>query len=120
MDNPIRKIMDSKYKYAIIGVIIALIIFTIGAVVITQLDSMVQEKQISYAEFTVTDKYIDEEGNHFYMVISDENETFEINNDTEGSEIFKQLEIGKHYHFVTQKEGTSETTHIIQVYNESE
>lgn len=118
--NPIKKIMDSKYRYAVIGALIAIIIFAIGAVVITQLDNVVQEKQISYAEFTVTNKYIDDKGNHFYMVISDENETFEINNDTEGAEIFKQLEVGKHYHFVTQKIGDSEITHIIQVYNETE
>ena len=117
--NPIKQIMNSKYKFLFIGSIIALIIFIIGAVFITGLDQIITDKQVTYTEFTVVDKYVNSRGDHFYMVISDQNESFEIKNDDVGTEIFNNLEVGHHYHFVTQKMDDKSVTHIIKVYNES-
>ena len=120
MENPIDKIMKTRYKYAFIGFIIALIVFAIGAVTIEELDSVIHEKQIGYAEFTVQDKHINQDDKQYYIIESDENETFDISNDEEGTELFNKIEIGKHYHFVIQHQPDATTTHIIQVYNEKD
>lgn len=118
MRNPIDRIMNTKYKFIFIGSIIALVVFVIGAATIYELDAVLREKQITYEEVTVLDKYVNEDGNHFYIIISDKNETFDIRNDDDGAELFNKLEVGKHYRFVIQKDDAAQTTHIIQVYNE--
>ena len=93
--------------------------FSIGALSIISLENYVSDQHVSYTEFTVVDKYVSEQGDRYYMVVSDTNETFDIRSDDVGSTIFNNLKIGQHYHFVTQKEDSNEITHIIQVYNET-
>lgn len=109
-------LLKSKYRYIIICVIIFIVVFSIGAILIQSMSNEVSNRNISYTEFTVVDKYISEEGNHYYMVISDKNETFDIRSDDVGADIFNRLQIGNHYHFATQTD-ESKITHIIQVYN---
>ena len=118
MENPIDKIMKTKYKYAFIGLVIALMVFAIGAVTIEELSSIIQDKQIDYADFVVQDKHINEDDPSFYIIESDQNETFDISNDEEGSKIYNKIKVGEHYHFIIQHKPGFATTHIIQVYNE--
>lgn len=119
MKNPINKLMKTPYKYVVIFVIIFLVIFGIGVVAIQMMNNEITQENITYTEFTVVDKYVSEQGDHYYMIISDTNQTFDIRSDDVGSDIYNRLEVGQHYHFVTQKENGAKITHIIQVYNDT-
>lgn len=119
MRDLIKKVTHTRYKYAVVAIVIAIIVFSIGVVAITSLASIVDDKQVSYTEFTVVDKYISEREDHRYIIVSDNNKSFDIFNDDVGVDIFNRLQPGKHYHFVTKEDDAGGLTHIIQVYNET-
>ena len=117
MENPIDKIMQTRYKIVFIGLIIALIVFAIGALTVAELGSIIQDQQIDSVDFVVQEKYI-ENNQQFYIIKSDQNETFNILNDEDGTNLFNKIEVGKHYRFIVQHKPGDATTQIIQVYNE--
>lgn len=117
LKNPKNIIMNSKYRYIIIALIVFVGVFIIGALAIGSIGTEIEQKNVTYTEFTIADKYISENGDHYYMVVSDKNKTFDIRSDTVGADIFNQLKVGNHYHFVTQNDENGQISHIIQVYN---
>ena len=113
MKNLLSKIMQSRYKYCIIAVIIMVIVFILGTLIIVSMSNMVVDGQVDYTDFTVVDKHTGD--NHSYIIVSDQNETFDLPNDNFGHDIYDNIQIGKHYKFTTEKNNGSITTHIIQV-----
>ena len=114
-----RKMIKSNWKYILLAFFIMIIVFIGGAILLTFTSGTLDDKQINYTEFTVSDKYVDKDGNNNYVIVSDQNQKYELDNDDFGSDIYKDIEVGKHYKFVTQKDNRSITTHIIQVHNDS-
>ena len=119
MDNPIRKIMSTRYKYAFVAVIIMIIVFMLGAVVIQGMNNIVADQSVTYTDAIVSSKYLDESNSHFYIVVGNDNQTFDIANDDQGTKMFNKIVAGKHYRFIIQNDTKSPMMHIIQVYNDT-
>ena len=76
--NPIKKIMSTKYKYAFVAAIIMIVMFVLGVIVIQGMINVITEQQITYTDTIVSDKYLDESNGHFYIVVGNDNKTFDI------------------------------------------
>ena len=79
--NPIKKIMSTKYKYAFVAAIIMIVVFLLGIVVIQGMTNVITEQQITYTDTIVSNKFLDESNDHFYIIVGNDNKTFDI--DTE-------------------------------------
>ena len=114
-----EKIWKGKRKYVIIACIVLLLTFCIGAFVITSLDSVIQDHNINYVDAIVANKYINNDSEHYYIVVSDNGDVFDIVNITDSEGIFKQIQVGKEYRFVTKQPFSADDKyiHILQVYD---
>lgn len=119
MNNPIRKIMSTRYKYVFVAVIIMIIVFVLGAVVIQGMNNIVADQSVTYTDTVVLNKYLDESNGRFYVVVGNNNQTFDIVNDNQGTKMFDKIATGKHYRFVIQNDTKTPMMHIIQVYNDT-
>lgn len=119
MDNPIRKIMSTEYKYLFVGIIIMIIVFLLGAIMIQGMSNIMTEQEITYTDTVVSDKFIDQNNNRFYIITGSNNETFDIPNDDRGTKLYDKIIVGKHYRFTIQNDTQSSIMHIIQVYNDT-
>lgn len=115
INNMIKKIMNSKYRYVFVGIIIMIVVFCLGLAMIQGMNNFVIDKGVTSADVVVSEKYLDD--NNFYIIVSNNNQTFDIKKDNNGEKMYDKLIIGKHYRFTIQNDTKSPTTHIIQVYN---
>ena len=86
--NPIKKIMSTKYKYAFVAAIIMIVLFVLGIIVIQGMTNVITEQQITYTDTIVSDKYLDESNGHFYIVAGNDNKTFDIEKNNQGTKIY--------------------------------
>lgn len=119
MKNPIEKIMNTKYKYAFVGIIIMIIVFVLGIVMIQGMSNVIMGQEITYTDAVISNKYLDESNGHFYIVVDNNNQTFDIKKNDQGTKMYNMITIGQHYKFVIQNDTNSPMMHIIQVYNDT-
>lgn len=113
-------IQNSPCKYLLVALVIMFIIMILGTYSINTIVHAITEHNLEYTEFTVVDKYISSDDQHYYIVTSDERCMYAIDNTDEGMELYNSLNIGEHYHFVTQlPTDNSDYIHIMRVYNET-
>lgn len=117
--NPIKKIMSTKYKYAFVAAIIMIIVFVLGIIVIQGMTNVITEQGITYTDTVVSNKYLDKTNDHFYIVVGNDNKTFDIEKNDQGTKIYDAISIGQHYRFTVQNDTNSPMMHIIQVYNDT-
>ena len=117
--NPIKKIMSTKYKYAFVAVIIMIIVFVLGIIVIQGMTNVITEQGITYTDTIVSNKYLDKSNDHFYVIVGNDNKTFDIEKNDQGTKIYDTISIGQHYRFTVQNDTKSPMMHIIQVYNDT-
>lgn len=112
MKEKIKKVMQtSPYNYIITFLIIFIIVFFLFCGTLIFLENSVEDRQISYTDFVVIDKYAN---NGSYIIVADNNVTYNV---TETIKIYNTVEVGKHYYFVIKN--TTNSYKIIQVYNET-
>lgn len=117
--NIIQRIMNSPCKYPIVALIIMVIVMGVGILCLDTTMNSIEKQHITYTDFTVVDKYISEDGNDEYMIVSDQGYTYVINHDNEGVALFNKIEKGVHYYFVVQNpHNDTDHIHIIQVYDD--
>lgn len=117
--NLIEKIMNTEYKYVFVGIIIMIIVFVLGALMIQGMSNVIEEQGVTYTDAIISDKYLDENNNHFYIIVDNNNRTFDIKNDDQGLKMFDKITLGQHYRFTIQNDTNSPIMHIIQVYNDT-
>ena len=88
-------------------------------VIITSLDGVIQNRNVNYVDIVVADKYINNDSDHYYIVVSSNGDVFDIVNITDSEGIFKQIQVGKEYRFVTKQPFSTDDKyiHILQVYD---
>ena len=113
--------IKGNIKYLLIAIIVVFLVFSIGALFITTMDGVLQTKQIEYSNVVVKDKYINNDSQHYYVVVSESGDVYDILNSTESNEIYDNLQVGSKYKLVTQKpiSDKDKYIHIIQVFNET-
>lgn len=117
--NPIKKIMSTRYKYAFVAAIIMIVVFVLGIIVIQGMANVITEQQITYTDTVVSNKYLDESNDHFYIIVGNDNKTFDIEKNSQGTKIYNTISIGQHYRFTVRNDTNSPMMHIIQVYNDT-
>lgn len=116
--NLLETIQNNPCKYLIVAIIIMFIVFLIGVYCINTTMTAINEQNLEYIEFTVADKYISDDLEHHYIVVSDNNYTYIVDNDDFGEKVFNKIKTGSHYHFIVRLPyNDKENIHIIQVYN---
>lgn len=113
------KVWQGKMRYIIIASIVLFVTFFVGAFVITSLDMTIQQHNINYVDALVANKYINNDSEHFYVVVSENGDIFDIVNITDSEGIYKQIQVGKKYRFITKEPFSANDNyiHILQVYN---
>ena len=96
-----------------------IIVFVFGAIIIQGMSNIIIDQEITYTDAIISDKYLDETNNHFYIVIDSNNRTFDIPADSNGEKLYNSIIVGHHYQFTVQNDSNSPTMHIIQVYNDT-
>lgn len=117
--NPIKKIMSTKYKYAFVATIIMIVVFVLGVVMIQGMSNVIAEQGITYTDTVVSNKFLDESNSHFYIIVGNDNKTFDIEKNDQGTKIYDTIAVGQHYRFTVQNNTNSPMMHIIQVYNDT-
>lgn len=117
--NPIKKIMSTKYKYAFVAAIIMIVMFVLGVIVIQGMTNVITEQKITYTDTIVSGKYLDESNGHFYIVVGNDNKTFDIEKNNQGTKIYDAISTGQHYRFIVRNNTNSPIMDIIQVYNDT-
>lgn len=116
--NLLKKIQNNPCKYLIVAIIIMFVVFVIGVYFINTTMTVINEKNLEYVEFTVADKYISDDFDHHYIVVSEDNYTYIIDNDDFGKKVFNKIETGSHYYFIIRSPyNDKDNMHIVQVYN---
>lgn len=116
--NLLKTIQNNPCKYLIVAIIIIFVVFLIGVYCINTTMNVINEQNLEYVEFTVADKYVSNDFDHHYIIMSEDNYTYIINNDDFGKGVFNKIKTGSHYHFIVQlPENNKDNIHIIQVYN---
>ena len=114
----LNTIQNNPCKYLIVAIIIMFVVFLIGIYCINTTMTAINEHNLEYIEFTVTDKYISQDIQHHYAVVNEDNDTYIIDNDDYGRDLFDNINVGSHYHFIVQLPyNDHDYTHIVQVYN---
>lgn len=113
--------LKGNKKYIIIAIIVAIMVFVVGASAITVLTHTFDNKKIEYSDVVVADKYINNDTRHYYIVVSEEGTVYDILNFTDSDDVYNHLKIGNKYKFVTQKPLSKDDNyiHIIQVFNDT-
>ena len=119
MDNPIKKIMQTEYKYIFVGIVVMILVFIIGGILIQGMNNVMLDQGISSTDTIVSSKYLDKNNDNFYIIVGQNNETFDIENDKQGTKMYNDIVLGKHYRFTVQNDTKSPAMHIIQVYNDT-
>ena len=114
-----EKIWKGNRKYVVIALIVLILTFSIGAFVITSLDGMMNAKNIDYVDTVVADKYINNNSDHYYVIVSQNGDLFDIVNITDDKGLYDQIIVGKEYRFVTKAPYSVDDKyiHILQVHN---
>lgn len=114
-----EKIWQSNMRYVIVAIIVLLLTFAIGAFVILSLDGILENKSIDYVDTVVADKYINNDSEHYYVIVSQEGDLFDIINITDSEGLYNQISIGHKYRFITKQPFSTDNKyiHIIQVHN---
>ena len=118
--NKIKKIIqeNSYIKYIIVFLLVFSISFGINYFLIHDLERHINEKQIYYEDFSIKDSYISDNDIHDFIIIGDNNKSYEIINDKDGVDLYNRLEKNKTYHFILRNDSNCKYPHIIQVYDE--
>ena len=113
--------IKGNIKYVIIAIIIAILVFCVGAFTITTLNHTLDDKQVEFSDVVVADKYISNDTQHYYIVVSETGTVYDILNFTDSDDVYNHLKIGNKYRFVTQKplSAGEKYIHVIQVFNET-
>ena len=111
--------LKGPMKYIVVAFIVLLLTFFIGSFIITSLDSALQDRNINYVDTIVADKYINNDSEHYYVIVSQEGNLFDIINITDSEGLYNQISIGHKYRFVTKQPFSTDDKyiHIIQVHN---
>ena len=111
--------LKGPMKYIVVAFIVLLLTFFIGSFIITSLGSALQDRNINYVDTIVADKYINNDSEHYYIVVSDDGDVFDIVNITDSEGIFNQISVGEKYRFVTKEPYSVDDKyiHILQVHN---
>ena len=114
-----EKIWQGKMKYIIVAVIILLLTFAVGAFTIISLDGILTDKEIGYVDAIVADKYINNDSEHYYIIVSQDGNLFDIVNITDNDKLYNQIIVGQKYRFVTKEPYSVDDKyiHILQVHN---
>lgn len=114
-----ERIWQGKMKYGIIAIIILLLTFAIGSFIIISLDGILENKQISYVDAVVADKYINNDSEHYYIIVSQDGNLFDIVNITDNDKLYNQIVVGQKYRFITKEPFSVDDKyiHILQVHN---
>ncbi len=116
MKNLIKKIMQSKYRFVFIWVLIVLFVSLVGATTIILLSDVVTHDNIYYENVLVQDKYVDNNTGR-YVIVNDKFQDFEALNDRQGSELYDQIQIGQRYNIVAHESFDHTFIHIARAYN---
>lgn len=113
--------IKGNIKYIIIAVVIAVLVFAIGAFTITTLNHTLDNKQVEYSDVVIADKYINNDTQHYYIIVSESGTVYDMLNFTDSDDVYDHLKVGNKYKFVTQKPLSVDDKyiHIIQVFNET-
>ena len=114
-----EKIWQGKMKYIIVAIIVLLLTFAIGAFVIVSLDGMLDVRGIEYVDAVVADKYVNNDSQHYYIIVSQDGNLFDIVNITDNDELYNQIVVGQKYRFITKEPFSVDDKyiHILQVHN---
>ena len=72
--------IKGNIKYVIIAIIIIVFVFLVGAFVITSLDNIVADSQVEDVKVIVAKKYISNDTQHHFVIVSDEGVMYDIMN----------------------------------------
>lgn len=113
------KIWKGKRKYITIVVIFIILTFAVGAFIISSLDGLMDARNVNYVDAIVADKYINNDSDHYYVIVSSNGDLFDIVNISNTKELYNQIAIGKEYRFVTKQPFSADDKyiHILQVHN---
>ncbi|MBR3208754.1 MAG: hypothetical protein IKF82_00640 [Bacilli bacterium] len=111
--------IEGKFKYALIALIVSMLVFVAGAIIITSITNTIEDKHVDYLDVVVTDKKITNDSNHYYVIIDETGQAFDIINMSNSRKIYNHIEVGKEYRFVIKKPLSVNDTyiHIVQVYD---
>ena len=114
-----EKIWKGNRKYITIAIIVVVLTFAIGAFIITSLDGLMDVKNVNSVDVMVADKYINNDSEHYYVIVSSDGDLFDIVNITNTKDLYNQISVGKEYRFVTKQPFSADDKyiHILQVYN---
>jgi hypothetical protein len=114
-----EKIWKGRSKYCIIAIIILILTFSIGSFVIVSLDGMLTNKEIDYVDAVVADKYINNDSEHYYVIVSQDGDLFDIINITDNAGLYEKITVGGKYRFITKQPYSENDNyiHIVQVHN---
>lgn len=124
MKNKLKKIKDnctsSPYKYIIIFLIVFFIVSLTSYLLLTDFENKINDQNIEYIECVVIDKYITNDSTPHYMIVCNDNNTYEVSNDRASKKMFDNINIGYHYHFIVRHPiDKDDNILIVQVYNET-
>ena len=112
------KIWQGKMKYFIIAIVILVVTFVVGGIAITTLTHTFENNNVDYTNVLVTDKYADTNNStHHFIIVSDNQQLFDIMDVPNGDRIYDNIEVGKTYHFVTEQDENNKLIHIVEVFN---
>lgn len=113
------KIWQGNMRYIIIAIVVLVLTFAIGAFVLVSFDGMIENRNINYVDTVVADKYINNDSEHYYIVVSSDGDVFDIINTTDNKNLFDQIVVGQKYRFITKEpiSTNDKYIHILQVHN---
>lgn len=108
-------------KYILFGIIILLFVILVGSLSIILVGDELENKQIEYSDVVVSNKYVNNDTEHYYVIVDEKGELYDILNVADNDDMYNNLTIGKKYRLVIQKPLPTDDKyiHIIQVFNES-
>lgn len=124
MKRKMKKIKNdftpSPYKYIIIFLVVFITVSLTSYVLLTDFENKINDQNIQYVECAVVDKYITNDSIPQYMIVCNDNNTYEIANDRASKKMFDNINIGYHYHFIVRQPiDKNDSILIVQVYNET-
>lgn len=113
------KIWEGNCRYVIIALVVLILTFVVGAFFIDSLNYVIQDKNVNYTDVIVANKYIDNDSEHFFVVVSEQGDVYDIVNITDGKDIFNSIEVGKHYRFIIKEPLSVDDKyiHILEVHD---
>lgn len=116
MKNLIKQIMQSKYRFLFVGILIVLFVFVIGATTIILLSDVVEHENVYYEDVLVKDKYVDNNTDR-YVIVNDKFQDFEALNDRSGAKLYNQIQVGQRYNMIAHDSFDHTFIHVVRADN---